>query len=143
MLRPGDIVLTSSAHSPVYIGKKVDIITEIPDWVAEKASLVGEVMLVRPDSTKIDPFALLAFLRTPETTAQLQRLVRGQTAHLNSNDLGSILVPKKYLTENPMLRAVTSLLREESKLAEISGKLSWNLDARIHELMEVRASKSQ
>ncbi len=33
MLRPGDIVLTSSAHSPVYIGKKVDIITDIPQWV--------------------------------------------------------------------------------------------------------------
>jgi type I restriction enzyme M protein len=137
MLGPGDIVLTSSAHSPVYIGKKVDIITNIPSWVAERASLVGEVMLVRPDPAKIDPFALLAFLRAPETTAQIRRLVRGQTAHLNPSDVGSVTVPRKYLAAGPELTAVTSLLREESDLAEASARISWKLATILNEFRDV------
>lgn len=41
MLRPGDILLTSSAHSPVYIAKKVDIVSAVPAWVGGQASFVG------------------------------------------------------------------------------------------------------
>ena len=61
MIKEGDILLTSSAHSVIYIAKKVDIVHKIPKWVGGNASIVGEVMLLRPDKQKIDPYALLAY----------------------------------------------------------------------------------
>ena len=50
-------------------------------------------MLLRPDKQKIDPYALLAYLRFPSVVAQIQRLVRGQTAHLYADDLLDIPFP--------------------------------------------------
>ena len=58
LLQQGDIVLTSSAHSPKYIARKIDVIDKIPDWIGGAASFVGEVMLLRPDLESIDPFVL-------------------------------------------------------------------------------------
>lgn len=135
-LMPGDILMTSSAHSPIYIGKKVDVITRVPEWLGGRASLVGEVMLLRADPEKIDPFALLAFLRNPQTTAQIQRLVRGQTAHLHPKDVASLTVPRWFLRESDGLRSITELLREESHLAERSSELSRRVDQGLECLVE-------
>ena len=134
LLQVGDIVLTSSAHSPVYIAKKVDIITEIPDWVGGKASLVGEVMLIRPDAKKIDPYVLLAFLRHPKVTAQIQRMVRGQTAHLHPKDIGNLKIPRKLLHKRSSLHKIADILRDESKLSSQSNLLSWKLDQVLAEI---------
>lgn len=93
IVKEGDILLTSSAHSVIYIAKKVDIVHDIPKWVGGNASIVGEVMLLRPKKEKIDPYALLAYLRFPAVVAQIQKLVRGQTAHLYADDLLDIPIP--------------------------------------------------
>lgn len=134
LLQVGDIVLTSSAHSPVYIAKKVDIISEIPDWVGGEASLVGEVMLVRPDPKKIDSFVLLGFLRNPEVMSQIQRMVRGQTAHLHPKDLGTLKVPYRLLKSNTGHREIADMLREEARLSQLSNALSWRLDKKLAEM---------
>ena len=111
MVKEGDILLTSSAHSVIYIAKKVDIVHKIPKWVGGHASVVGEVMLLRPDRQKIDPYALLAYLRLPSVMAQIQRLVRGQTAHLYADDLLAIPIP-----DTLMKRCTT----------EVRGEKAWN-----------------
>lgn len=97
LLCRNDIVMTSSAHSPVYIAKKVDIISRIPDWVGGAATFVGEVLLVRADPEKINEISLLAFLRNPQTVAKIQAMVRGQTAHLHPTDLAELRVPNEVL----------------------------------------------
>lgn len=135
ILQVGDIVLTSSAHSPVYIAKKVDIITEIPDWVGGEASLVGEVMLVRPDPEKIDPFVLLGFLRNPNVMGQIQRLVRGQTAHLHPKDLGGIKVPRRLLESDQNAKEISELLQEEAKLSRLSNLLTWQLERKFADML--------
>jgi len=117
LLKSGDLVLTSSAHSPVYIGKKVDIVMEIPSIVGGIASVVGEVMLLRPKPKTIDPFLLLAFFRAPETTDQLQRMVRGQTAHLHSDDVLELIVPKTLVSSAASFAELKRLLEEEAELA--------------------------
>jgi len=117
MLQKGDIVLTSSAHSPIYIAKKVDMVWNIPDWVEGKASFVGEVMLIRPKKD-IDPFSLLAFLRSPQTTIEIQRMIRGQTAHLHSDDLMDLSVPDIVSQPDAQFRLLLTNLREEVKLNE-------------------------
>ena len=117
LLRKLDIVLTSSAHSPNYIAKKVDIVGAVPEWVGGKASLVGEVMLVRAKHGAVDPLALLAYLRHPDTMERIQRMVRGQTAHLHPNDLMMLEIPAYVMTPSSTLHSLTDILREELKLS--------------------------
>ena len=116
MLKKGDILLTAAAHSPVYIAKKVDIVDEVPAWLHEESSFVGEVMLIRVKTDLIDPYALLAFLRMPSTTEHIQMLIRGQTAHLYANDLMDFPVPSSLLKPNKTLSKLMTLLRRETEL---------------------------
>ncbi len=125
VLRAGDILLTSSAHSPKYIAKKVDVVSSIPDWVGNKASYVGEVMLVRPDQSKVDPFALTAYLRLPQVADEIQRMIRGQTAHLHPDDLLNLEVDEGVIFDSPVIKKLAELLREESKICERLNEISW------------------
>lgn len=125
MVRLGDIVLTSSAHSPVYIAKKVDIVSRIPSWVGGRASFVGEVMLVRPKSKIISSTLLLAYLRHPEVVAQIQQMVRGQTAHLHPDDLSELRVPVDLLTSSETWKNCEALLLEEIRNDEEANILAY------------------
>lgn len=131
LLQIGDILMTSSAHSPVYIAKKVDIVTEIPKWVGGAASLVGEVMLIRAKPNRIDPFILLAFLRSPAVIAQIQGMVRGQTAHLHPKDVAMLKVPRRLLEANPQAEEIAAMLKEEARLARESSYLQWRLESKL------------
>lgn len=123
LLRSGDILLTSSAHMTKYIGKKMDIVTTVPDEVGGQAFYVGEVMLVRPREG-IDPFLLLAYLRSPEVVEALQDRVRGQTAHLHPDDLLTIQL-NEALYSSSLLRDVAGLLREEAALNDRLNELAF------------------
>jgi type I restriction enzyme M protein len=112
----GDILLTSSAHSPVYIAKKVDIITAIPSWVGGEASFVGEVMLVRVKQDRVSPMMLLGFLRQPSVAAEIQSMVRGQTAHLHQDDLAELRIPESLLEATEDWTSVGAVLAEEAAL---------------------------
>lgn len=116
LIQPGDLLLTSSAHSPVYIAKKVDIVTDVPEWVGGRASFVGEVMLVRAKKELLSPMLLLAYLRQPIVAAQIQEMVRGQTAHLHPRDLAELLIPESLLEASADWLSIESLLREETKI---------------------------
>lgn len=124
MLKAGDIVLTSSAHSPVYIAKKVDLVTAIPQWVGREASFVGEVMLLR-SKPGIDPAVLLAYLRLPSIQQQIQSMVRGQTAHLHPNDLLQLLVPKTLFRPPFELGRLAGHIRIEADLASKLNEVSF------------------
>lgn len=125
LVRSGDIVLTSSAHSPVYIAKKVDIVTEVPEWVGGRASFVGEVMLVRvKQQARLSPMLLLAYLRQPSIAAQIQEMVRGQTAHLHADDLASLSIPESLLDASDDWRRIESLITEEAKINDRLNELA-------------------
>ena len=120
-LRTGDILLTAAAHSPVYIAKKVDIITAIPPEVGGRASFVGEVMLLRVDEDKVDPFVLLAYLRLPSITKEIRAMIRGQTAHLYPDDVLSLTVDERVVKPDEGLKTLADLARQEAeKFAELS-----------------------
>lgn len=121
MLKTNDILLTAAAHSPVYIAKKVDIVAEIPAEVGGKASFVGEVLLLRPDPQKIDPFVLLAYLRLPTVTKEIQALIKGQTAHLYADDVINLRIDARIRKPGEKLREISDLLRlETKKFAELN-----------------------
>jgi len=123
-LEPGDVLLTSSAHNPKYIAKKVDIVLEIPSYVGGRATFVGEVLRLRVRPGVIEPFELLALLRDPKRRAKIQALIRGQTAHLRPDDLLDLEVPSE-----PPSSELVALLRREAELA--------------NELASVRNAQSQ
>ncbi|AKB21905.1 N-6 DNA methylase [Methanosarcina sp. WH1] len=117
MLQKNDILLTSSAHSPKYIAEKVDFIEEIPGVIGGQASYVGEVMLIRPDIKKIDPYLLYIYLSLPSTKEKIQSMITGQTAHLNSNDLKSLTVPMDYIESTHELNKFKEIVKQQVKLA--------------------------
>lgn len=135
MLEKGDILLTSSAHSPLYIAQKVDIISEIPSMLNGEASFVGEVMLIRVKKKSIDPMALLVFLRQENTKRKIQGMVRGQTAHLHPSDLGKLIIPKSLLKPNNSVRKLIDLMSEENELANRKNQLFFEQERIMQELV--------
>ena len=124
MLERNDILLTSSAHSPVYIAKKVDIVGSIPEWVGGAASYVGEVMMLRPKKD-IDPYVLVAYLRLPSTRRQVQSMVRGQTAHLHPKDLLEMQVPSALVKPTLEIKRLAERIKEESQFSEKMNELAF------------------
>lgn len=115
VLRPSDILFTSSAHTAHYIAKKVDLVSEVPPWVPGPITFVGELMLVRVDLNRMDPLFLLAYLRSPKAQAALQSMVRGQTAHLHPDDAATLLVPHPASISKKKLAALREALLGESQ----------------------------
>jgi type I restriction enzyme M protein len=116
MVRPGDILLTSSAHSPKYIAQKVNIVHRIPPALGEEVTFVGEAMLLRCRES-INPYVLLAFLRQGAVRARIQKMIRGQTAHLDPHDLLSLPIPNTLARPTRDILQAAELLKEEAHLA--------------------------
>jgi type I restriction enzyme M protein len=124
ILEKDDILLTSSAHSPVYIAKKSDIFTGIPKFLQTKSvSFVGEVMLIRVDQDRIDPYLLLAFLRSNETISTIQKMVRGQTAHLHPSDISQLVIPRDIFKEGSNYEKAAEIIREQNHLSDLMSDL--------------------
>lgn len=125
-LREYDILLTASAHNSMYIAKKSDMFIKTPTFIKDSVSFVGEIMLLRPNLSQINPYLLLAFLRHPQTISSIQSLVRGQTAHLHADDLRKLTIPKTLLENNSSLTQVAELLKKQvttnNQLNEITHK---------------------
>ena len=125
LLQSGDIVLTSSAHSPKYIARKIDVIQRIPEWVGGIASFVGEVMLLRPNKELVDPFVLAAYLRLPDVIEEIQYMIRGQTAHLHPADLLSLLIDEATITDQLMVEKLAISVQQEAQLSLRMNEIAW------------------
>jgi type I restriction enzyme M protein len=134
ILQEGDILLTSSAHSPVYIAKKVDVVSSVPEWVGGKASFVGEVMLLRPNKELINPFMLLAYLRSPKIVEEIQSMVRGQTAHLHPDDLLGLHIPSSLLDGTTNSEPIVENLKREAMLNEELNRVIYEQQKLLSEL---------
>lgn len=133
VVQQGDILLTSSAHTVRYIAKKVDMVDQIPDFIQQPVTFVGELLLLRPRPEVIDPYALLAFLRSAGAQASLQAMVRGQTAHLMPNDAGELMVPLMDRTDE-RLASLAELIRAEARVQYESTYRRQEMDRVIQEL---------
>ena len=88
----GDILLTAAAHHARYVGLKVDLVTSIPRTLKRPVLFSAEVMRLRIDPARIDPVALYLWLRSRGGYERIQRLVRGQTAHLYPDDVRELII---------------------------------------------------
>ena len=117
ILARGDIVLTASAHSPSYIAKKVDIVSTIPMYVGGRATYSGEIMVIRPNNT-INPYLLLAYLRSQKARQDIQRMIRGQTAHLYPEDVLDLDIPISLVEQPQRWNDLIQILQKESLLSD-------------------------
>jgi len=115
-----DIILTSSAHSIEHIGKKVDIVFDIPKEYKGELVFVGEVMRLRVKKNTINPFYIALFLRTEIGYRLLQNSIRGQTAHIYPKDIKKILIP---LVNAEIQDKIEELLLESHKYLQESNNI--------------------
>lgn len=128
-----DLLVTATGEGTV---GRVDIFTESVPGV-----VTGEVMLLRPRADKIDPFYLLAAMRTRIATLQLTKFVRGATGqtHLYWQDISAMPIP---LVDKGEQKAIRLLIEKAIKLQRQAEKASDDA-ARLTEKLVVEAASKQ
>ncbi len=129
-----DIFLTAAAHNLSYIAKKSDMFLTAPAFIKNYITFVGEIMLLRPNVKKINPFLLLAFLKHPEVIKKIQRMVRGQTAHLYPNDLEKLIIPDKILKYKKSYQEIVKLTEKELTVNHTLNAVSFKRRQLLNEL---------
>jgi len=113
-VQKGDILVGTAAHNPKYIGQKLDIVDYVPEEYHNKVMCTAEVMVIRVNPNKLDPFYVLMFLRTEEGYEALQRCIRGQTAHIYPKDVKRIQIPPENEMDlfKPILETMKNSLKK-------------------------------
>lgn len=120
-LKNGDILLLSAAHAAGYIGRNTSI------FFVENGNMamcIGELIRVRPNKDKIDPFYLLGYLNTTFMRTLLKYSVRGQTVHLYPNDIRNlpVILPPRNVQNSigeKLKKSIVQKLEAEKKKKEI------------------------
>lgn len=93
-VQEGDILMLCTAHNKNYIGR-TDIITKFPKDVKdddERCMCVGELIVIRADSARVQPEYLITYLRLPVVQEKIRKMIKGQSAHLYPRDLVDLMV---------------------------------------------------
>lgn len=116
-VKNNDILLLSSAHQSDYLGKNPSIV-EMPDNLKDKKIFfVGELINIRPNTEKINPYYLLAILKLNEYYFLVNREKRGQTSHLYPEDLGNVKIPLPSLAiQNKIAEEVKTRIKKTEQL---------------------------
>ena len=112
-----DLLLLSSAHQSEYLGKNPSIV-EIPQNLKDKKIFfVGELINIRADIEKINPYYILAILKLNEYYLFINREKRGQTSHLYPEDLGNVKIPLPPLSiQNKIAEEVKKRMQKAEQL---------------------------
>lgn len=112
-----DVVILSSAHQADYLGKNPCIV-EIPQSLKDKKiHFVGELISIRVNQDKINPYYLLAILKLNEYYLLVNREKRGQSSHLYSQDLERVKIPLPPLKiQNKIAEEVKSKMQRAEQL---------------------------
>jgi restriction endonuclease S subunit len=105
-IQENDILLACTAHEIAYIGRKVDLVSAIPDFITGEVACVPDIMILRPKkkASSLSLHYIAAFLRHPAGLHQVQRCIRGlRGGHVYKSDLSRFVrVPlpeKKWMQQ--------------------------------------------
>lgn len=116
-----DILLLSSAHQSEYLGKNPSIVVMPNNLKDKKIYFVGELINIRADTEKINPYYLLAILKLYEYYLFVNREKRGQTSHLYPADLGKVKIPLPPLPiQNKIAKEVKRRMQKAEQLQKES-----------------------
>jgi len=109
----GDLLITATGEGTI---GRVNIFDE-----DKKCIVTGEVMIVRPNPQKVNPYFLLTYLRCEYGKPQLIRFVRGATGqtHLYSKDVKQILAPIPSKSFQEHIEKLVKEAHEKKKLANL------------------------
>ncbi|NJE54661.1 restriction endonuclease subunit S [Thermococcus sp. 21S9] len=98
ILNDGDILLLADAHAEGYIGYKTSIIRIKEN---QKAIMLGHLIKVRPDPSKVNPYYLVLYLNTKLARYYLNYSVRGQSVGLYPEDASKlpVLIPPRKIQD--------------------------------------------
>lgn len=90
-VKTGDILLASTAHEIAYVGRKVDLVRDLPSELDHNQA-VAELMILRPKlkpSAPVSAAYVVDFLRHEVGRHQVQRCIRGlRGGHTYPRDIG-------------------------------------------------------
>jgi hypothetical protein len=105
-LHQADVLIACTAHEPHYVGRRVDLIDDLPLSLANRIIPVPDVMVIRArkPSSKVSPAFLASFPRTKWGRRQFQRLNRGvRGGHVYGQDVENFVFvpqpPSGWMTE--------------------------------------------
>ncbi|WP_456329489.1 restriction endonuclease subunit S [Archaeoglobus sp.] len=124
-----DILVLSAAHAEGYIGTNTSIVHLDND---EKAICIGELIRLRPNIDKINPYYLTLYLNSIIGKHMLNYSVRGQTVHLYPKDIEylPILLPPREIQDsigNKLKQAIEAKIEAEKKRREVEEIFERNL----------------
>lgn len=121
-LKDFDILLLSAAHQISYIGKNPSIVIIPNELRKSPVHFVGELLCIRPETSKVHPYYLLAVLKTKFYYQLINRETRGQTSHLYPDDVSKIKVPipKDEKVQIEISNELQSRLIEAERLFELA-----------------------
>lgn len=93
IIEDGDILILSSAHQAEYLGRNPCIVNIPEEFKNEEITFVGELINIRVDKKKVNPYYLLQLFNTRNYYLLINREKRGQTSHLYPSDMKNLLVP--------------------------------------------------
>lgn len=111
----GDVLVTSAAHSPEQIGRKVGYLAEIPAGI-EQVCFTAELMVIRCDPPVLDGRWVYFWLRSEAGFQQVQNQVKEK--HLVKSRASEICVPLAPLDEQRRIVARVEMLMERLREAK-------------------------
>jgi len=130
ILHRNDILIQSVAHTKEYIVDKIAILDNIPKEIKNILAL-SKFLVIRPDTSKINPYYLLVYLSSNFGRNQFKHFIRGMTAEVYEFDIKNILVivpPEKEQEEiaNTFIgniKKVMELKKQVTDTTEILNKI--------------------
>ena len=105
----GSIVWGNAAHLARYIGQKVNIILEGTRFVG-----TTEITSILPDESIMSPYFVFLFMNSDWGYYQIQRTVKGMTAHSYPDDIRNILLPMVNFTQDELQEMKSNIINAHS-----------------------------
>lgn len=116
-IKDKDVLILSSAHQGEYLGRNPSIVEMPNNFKDKKIYFVGELINIRANIEKINPYYLLAILKLNEYYLFVNREKRGQTSHLYPDDLGNVKIPLPPLPiQNKIAEEVQKRMQKAEQL---------------------------
>lgn len=93
LVQDGDLLILSASHQLDYIGRNFALVNSMPAKYTQRCITVGELIIARTKRDVMLPEFLLACFAMQPIQQLVNRMTRGQSAHLYAEDLKNLQIP--------------------------------------------------
>jgi len=138
-LQPHDLLLTNAAHDKAYIGRDVTYFHGGPRNIPS-----AKVLVLRPNRAVVPASYLYTYLQTPVGYLQVQSAIRGISAGIRAQDVGTIRIPLPEMSVSQLeaWHSMDSLMGEAGASEDAAGGLCASAVALVEQLIESRLNEA-